>query len=104
MQPMKTETAKPALHPVQRDRNARTHLIATVGHKWIHAVVLDYPVRLAQLPLHDHGLQPMTFRGEPYPLKRAVRMFRRYAKEHGVTEGAQHALDALKASLPAETA
>lgn len=92
---------KPNLHPVQRDANSRVHLISTVGHKWLTCVVLDYPVRVTQLPIEDTGLQPLTLHGELYPLKRAVRLFRRYSKDNGATESAQKALDTLKAALPA---
>lgn len=96
---------RPLLHPVQRDASARVHIIATQGYKHLTCIVIDYPIRLVQLPVDAHGLQPMGYRGEPYPLKRAVRLFRRYAREdHGITEGARSALDALKASLPAEVA
>lgn len=93
---MKTEQ----LHPVCRDANARTHLIATVGHKWLTCVVIDFPVRLVQLPVKDHGLVPMLYQGQPYPVKRAVKLLRRYGKDHGITEGAAHALETLKASAP----
>lgn len=100
-----TKDTKPILHPVQRDASARVHIIATQGYKHLTCVVIDYPLRLVQLPVEDHGLSPLTYRGEPYPLKRAVKLFRRYAREdHGITEGARSALEALKASLPAEAA
>lgn len=88
--------SRPLLYPVQRDRAARVHLVSTVGHKWVTCVVIDFPIRLEQLPVEKHGLVPMLFRGEPYPVKRAVKLFRRYAKEHGITEGAREALDRLR--------
>jgi hypothetical protein len=84
------------LHPVQRDAQSRAHLIAKTGHKWLTCVVIDFPIRLVQLPVHDHGLQPLLYNDMPYSLKRAVRLFRRYVKEHGITDGAKQALDKLK--------
>lgn len=84
------------MHPVQRDDNARVHVIAKEGHKWLTCVVLDYPIRIVQLPVDDHGLIPLLYKGAPYPLKRAVRLFRSYTKDHGITDGARDALAALK--------
>lgn len=92
------------LHPVQRDANGRVHLVTTQGHKWLTCVVIDFPIRLVQLPADDHRLIPLTLtradRVDPYPVKRAIMLLRRYAKEsHGITDGAKAALDSLKDSL-----
>lgn len=89
------------LHPVRRDGNARVHLVSKIGHKWITCIVIDFPIHLVQLPVREHYLTALTLRTskgeELYPLKRAIRLFKRYAKEsHGITEGAKAALDELK--------
>lgn len=88
--------ARPPLHPVQRDRNARVHLIAKEGHKWLTCVAIDFPIRLVQIPVHDHGLQPLMLDGKLYPPRRAVRMIRGFIKDHGITDGAREALAELK--------
>lgn len=88
---------KPVLHPVQRDANSRVHLIVGVGHKWLSCVILDRPIRVVQLPIADHGLHTLKHEGKPYPLKRAIRLFRHFSKFHmGITDGAKNALTELK--------
>lgn len=88
------------LYPVQRDPSSRVHLVVTEGRKWVTCVMLDYPIRLVQLPLDAHGLTTLMLRtpkgSEQYPLKRALRLFRQFAKEHGITDGAKAALESLK--------
>lgn len=84
---------KSALPPVCRDANAKTHIVVTVGHKWVTCVMFGVPIRLVQLPVDDHGLVELLYEGQPYPLKRAVRLFKQYGREsHGMTGGAKEAL------------
>lgn len=88
------------LPPVCRDSHSHTHLVVTVGRKWLTCVMLDFPIRLVQLPVDDHGLVPLEFLGKFYPLARAVKLFKRYGKgDHGITDGAAVALEELKAEV-----
>lgn len=80
--------------------------IIKTGHKWIRAVIMDTPVRAARVPRSEErfmiaaGVEGKTTRkgnvtgrgyfhnGKEYPLRRAVKLFRGYAKRHGITKGA----------------
>lgn len=92
------------LHPVCCDGNARTHIVTTVGRAYLTCVTLPLksgPVHLVKIDAFKHGLKELELRKndkvELYPIKRAIRMFLKFAKEKGITDGARDALEALKA-------
>lgn len=82
---------------VLMNRNSRTHIVFKTGRLYMHAVALDGHVRLVQLPLIERRhLKPVLYKGQPYPLKRAVRKLLAAGKTLGITDGARSALKTLQ--------
>lgn len=79
------------------DHNAHALLVFKEGRTWLHAIALhSLPVRLVKVPkLERRHLRPLEYRGGPYPLARALRLFRRAGRDFGITEGAAAALREL---------
>lgn len=76
------------------DHNAHALLVFKEGRTYLHAIALHQPpVRLVKMPiLERRHLRPLEYHGRPYPLARAVRLFRRAGRELGITDGAAAAL------------
>lgn len=79
---------------ILRDHNAHALIVFKEGRTYLHAIALHQPpVRLVKVPLLERRhLQPLEYRGRPYPIARAVRLFRRAGRELGITDGAVAAL------------
>ena len=82
---------------ILRDSNAHTLLVFKEGRTYLHAIALHQPpVRVVKLPrLERRHLRPLEYRGRPYPLARALRLFRRAGRELGITGGAAVALRSI---------
>ena len=80
-----------------RDRNSKAMLVFKRGHKLLHCLMIAPPVRVVKIEKEEERyFAPLTRRGEPYPLKRAVRLFRNAGRELGITDGARSVLNELK--------
>jgi hypothetical protein len=90
---------------VLQDHNAHALLVFKAGRAWLHAVALHQPpVRLVKLPLIElRHLRPLEYHGRPYPLARALRLFRRAGREFGITDGAAAALRSIDSARKGET-
>ena len=76
--------------------NSRTHLVYAVGRIKFHAIVLDGSVRAVALDLiKRRDLTPILYKGQPYPVARAVRLLKRAGKTLGITEEAKRVLAEL---------
>jgi hypothetical protein len=75
------------------------------GHQWMPAIIKRGIKHMHVVQLSDHGvivkarpikeekfLQPLQYKGKPYPLARAVRLFRQRGRELGITESAKNIL------------
>lgn len=82
---------------ILQDHEAHALLVVKEGRTWLHAIALHQPpVRLVKLSkLERRYLRPLQYRGRPYPLARALRHFRRAARDFGITESAAAALRAI---------
>jgi len=82
---------------IVRDHNAHCLIIVREGHKLIHAIALGQPVRVVKLEKFERRyLTALELKGKPYPLARAIRLFKSAGKEHGITKGARALLNSLK--------
>ena len=88
------------------DHNAHALLVFKEGRTFLHAIALHQPpVRLVKLPLLErHHLRPLEYRGGPYQLARALRLFRRAGRDFGITEGAAAALRSIDQARKQEAA
>ena len=79
------------------DGSAYRVAIVHAGRKLLHALLLeDGPLRVRKLPQEEaHHMAPLVYRGGPYPLRRAVKTFRRHGKAHGCTKTASRFLAGL---------
>ncbi len=82
---------------ILRDGNAHALLLFKEGRAWLHALALHRPpVRVVRLPRHVRSrLVPLEYRGRPYPLARALRLFRRAGRDLGITRGAAEVLRSI---------
>ena len=79
--------------------------LVTCGHKRAHILHIDGTgLRVAKEPKEclRHAL-PLTLRGQPYPLERALRRFRRVGRELGMTLEAKSMLEAATSPSTSET-
>lgn len=53
--------------------------------KWLKILVMrDKPLSVERVPVSEREhMRPIEFRGAPYPLKRALKLFRKFGKAHG---------------------
>lgn len=78
----------------------RALLVFKIGRQYLHAVTMDPNVRLVQLPLDERRyLQPLLYKGKPYPVRRAVRRFLEAGRALGITDGARDALKELREQI-----
>lgn len=64
-------------------------VLVSEGRKRLHLVVIDYPVRHVSLPKQESRYLTSI----SYPLPKAVRSLRRFAKHAGITRAAKHMLE-----------
>ena len=69
-------------------------LVLERGRKWIKIIPIEsHAVRIRKVPLTEEKfMSPATFKGQPYPLPRAVKIFKRHGRTFGITKTAKKAL------------
>ena len=79
---------------IVRDRHAHALLIFSAGRTVLRALALHTPpVRVVRIDRDEQReLTPLTFKGKPYPLERAVRRFRAAGRAFGMTKSARAVL------------
>ena len=84
---------------VLRDGNAHALIVFKQGRRWLRALALHAPpVRVVKLEHTERcHLQPLLYRGQPYPLRRALRHFKQAGRTLGITDSARAVLRALQA-------
>ncbi len=83
---------------ILRDRNAHALIVFRIGRTKLHALALHQPpVRVVKLEKAERrDLVPLLHKGKPYPLPRAVRLFKRAGRALGITDKARRTLDELR--------
>lgn len=83
---------------VVRDRHAHALLVFSAGRTVLRALALHAPpVRVVRIDKGEQReLTPLTFKGKPYPLARAVRRFSTAGRAFGMTKSARIILKALR--------
>lgn len=78
----------------QTDTGHTSALIIERGHKWMHIIPMEsHVVRIRKVRLsEERNMSSLQYKGKPYPVDRAVRHFKRHAKNFGITKTAQRAL------------
>ncbi len=68
------------------------------GNKYLHLVhIEDSGVVVSKEPLNqERHMQPLEFKGKPYPIPRAVKQFRKFGRERGITKAASAILAGAK--------
>ncbi len=76
------------------DTQWRTAIITKEGRKFMFLLVLDsYGVHLRRVKKSERrNMKPLMHEGKPYPIRRMVRKYRQFGKDHGITKGAYRAL------------
>ena len=70
----------------------RSALVKT-GRKWLQVVALDATtadgIRVWRVPKSElKYMNPLLYRGKPYPMSRGLKTFRSLGATHGITKGA----------------
>lgn len=72
-------------------------LVVKEGRKYLHAVEIDKQVKMVALPRESRRqMRPLLYKGQPYPVSRAVRAFMHAGKTLGITKSATTMLRAVK--------
>lgn len=73
-------------------------LVVERGRKWMKIIPMEsHAVRIKKVPLSDERqMKPLTFKGRPYPIPRAVKHFKRHGRTFGITKTAKQALSGVK--------
>ncbi len=74
--------------------SARRVALIKRGTKWMKVVALDAAanagLRVWKVQMsEDQYMTPILYKGKPYPMKRALTVFRRMTKSHSATKGAK---------------
>lgn len=93
------------MHPVvayhirhgKREDARRTALLVKRGTKHLHVIIMrDAKVSVDRVPLtEERSMIPLEYKGRPYPVERAVRIFKRHGKAFDITKAAREALKQL---------
>lgn len=84
-------------HTYKRVRNGHNSAVRVAlvkeGRKWLQVLAIDATaeggLRMWKVLKSDRGyMTPLLRKGKPYPMKRALKTFRNFAKAHGATKGA----------------
>ena len=75
----------------------RSALVRTGGSKWLQVLAFDATVsgglKLWKVPLSDEQyMQPLLYRDKPYPMSRALKVFKALGKTHGISNAAKKLL------------
>lgn len=63
------------------DAGTRTALLVAEGRKFHRIMVMDLPIKIRKIPrTEERYFQELEYKGQPYPLKRALRLFRDAAR------------------------
>jgi hypothetical protein len=90
---LKQCAARPAALPaVLLGAGGRSCIAFAAGRKYLHVVAMGEPISLAAFPL-EHHLDPAQLKGEPYPVRRAARIYLR--SQIAKTDRAKRVLRAL---------
>lgn len=74
----------------QTDHGTKTALIKVSGPKWMQVLTLDGPLTVRKVATTEQRhMTVMFFKGKPYPIRRAVRHYRHFAKTNGITKNAK---------------
>lgn len=59
--------------------------------KWLRVLVMrDKALSIERVTASEsEHMQPLLYKGKPYPLKRALKIFRKFAKSHGASKSAK---------------
>lgn len=81
------------LKSYRTDEGVKVAFIKTGAPKWMPVLVMDGPLRVRKVPTEEQRyMTDLTKKGKPYPVKTAVRLFRRFGKAHGISKGAKQFL------------
>ena len=72
----------------------KTALVAPVLRKWRQILMMeDGPLKVRRvLSDEQRYMTPLERNGKPYPISRAIRVFRDHARTHGISRTARHFL------------
>lgn len=63
------------------------------GPKWIQILTMDGKLIVRKVPKTEaRYMCELTFKRRPYPIKRAIKTFRRFGRSHGISKTAKHFL------------
>ena len=80
-----------------RDSHSKALLLFKRGHKMLHCLVIAPPVRVVKFErAEERYFTPLLLAHEPYPLRRALRHFRKAGRIFGITKKARIIINALK--------
>ena len=83
-----------------RDQNSKALIVFKRGTKMLHCLMIAPPVRVVKLEkIEERHFTPLLRRGEPYPVRRALRQFKAAGKGFGITDTARQVLRELKGTL-----
>lgn len=62
------------------------------GHKWLQVLAIDAGersgLRIYQVPkTEERYMRPLLRKGKPYPISRALKVFKNFGKTHGMSKG-----------------
>ena len=78
------------------DHNSKALILFKRGHSKLHCLMIAPPVRVVKVEkTEERHFTPLTLKGEPYPLRRALRRFKAAGKALGITDAARAVLREL---------
>ena len=76
----------------------KTAIIRVSGPKWMQVLMMEGALTVRKIPKSEtRFMEPLLFKGRPYPLRRAIHVFRHYGRASGINKSAKALLrDATK--------
>jgi hypothetical protein len=81
------------LKEYRTESGIKTAIVKPSGPKWMHVMIMDGTLSVQKVPAtEERYMTSMVRRNNPYPLSRAIKVFRNYGRTHGKSKGAKRFL------------
>jgi hypothetical protein len=77
------------LRSYHTEQGVKTALVLA-GHKWLQVLLMDGKLKVRRVPVEEaRHMSDVTRRGQPYPMQRALKVYRLHGRLHGDTKSAR---------------
>lgn len=81
------------LKEYRTESGVKTAIVKISGPKWMSVMIMNGTLSVSRVAKSEERfMTSLVRRNNPYPLKRALKVFRSYGRNHGISKGAKRFL------------